>query len=435
MVLRVLLGFLAIAVVGASGQGPVPVKAGDPAPNLVWTRILSPAGPASQTPASLFGHVTVLAFLPNVTANEELVSSWNRLVGKFANQPVQFVWITSGKVESLGPWVEKHPVSGWLLLDSDGATAREYGIDVTDGVLVDTNGKIAGFTFMLPEERQIQAVQEGRAVAMTGDADDKQLEAIMAGRIVRLNAEPHRFPAPQPKPNFPPSYDVHISPSSTRGTDSSSGPDFWVERGYDLRAIISKAFETEPNRIILSSSLDTNKRYDFVLVPPREEDPQTMHHLLQQGIEKYFHVSVAPEKRPVDVYVMTALEGKTPKAKPEAGFVGGSSISWSSREITFPQDRPPTIEELRKAASEMPVGAISEISASDTTVDDFRRALEQGLNRPIIDETNLKGTYDLVVHGNGRTTEEFLHQLRDQLGLVLTPAVRTIDMLVVEPRR
>ena len=75
---------------------------------------------------------------------------------------------------------------------------------------------------------------------------------------------------------------------------------------------------------------------------------------------------------------------------------------------------------------------MSSISAKNTDMADFRRALEDGLGRPIIDETNLDGTYDLAVHGNARSTEEFLGMLRNQLGLVLTPEHRNIEMLVIK---
>src|SRR5258708_7276437 len=60
-----------------------------------------------------------------------------------------------------------------------------------------------------------------------------------------------------------------------------------------------------------------------------------------------------------------------------------------------------------------------------------RRLLEDGLERPIIDETGLDGTYDLEVHGDARSNEECLDILRDQLGLVLTPEHRNIEMLVI----
>ena len=62
---------------------------------------------------------------------------------------------------------------------------------------------------------------------------------------------------------------------------------------------------------------------------------------------------------------------------------------------------------------------------------DFRRVLEDGLKRPIVDETGLDGTYDFEVHGNARGTDEFLGMLRDQLGLVLTPGQGKIEMLVI----
>lgn len=73
------------------------------------------------------------------------------------------------------------------------------------------------------------------------------------------------------------------------------------------------------------------------------------------------------------------------------------------------------MEALRKAgvmAADRATG-ISRISAINTTLDAFRRALEEGLNRPIVDETNLNGRYDLTIRGPARTTEEFLELLRD----------------------
>src|SRR4051812_33446906 len=116
--LRILLSSIVIAVASVFGQTPPPVKAGDLAPNLVWTRIL-----AGGNPGSLFGRVTVIGFFPAVSPNESLVSRWNELVAKFAGQPVHFVWIASQYQSSLDLWLEKHPVSGCLLLDPLGATA------------------------------------------------------------------------------------------------------------------------------------------------------------------------------------------------------------------------------------------------------------------------------------------------------------------------
>ena len=74
-----------------------------------------------------------------------------------------------------------------------------------------------------------------------------------------------------------------------------------VQRGFDLKTVIAKAYEQNPSRIVLPEALQNKGRYDFVLVPPHEMDMQAMRHLLQQAIEQHFNVSAAVESRPVDV--------------------------------------------------------------------------------------------------------------------------------------
>jgi uncharacterized protein (TIGR03435 family) len=86
---------------------------------------------------------------------------------------------------------------------------------------------------------------------------------------------------------------------------------------------------------------------------------------------------------------------------------------------------------VREALSNLKFAALSEVSAENASMADFCRVLEDGLERPIVDETNLDGTYDIEVHGNPRGADEFLAMLRDQVGLVLTPEHRNIEMLVM----
>jgi uncharacterized protein (TIGR03435 family) len=235
------------------------------------------------------------------------------------------------------------------------------------------------------------------------------------------------MPRPEAKPNLAPSYEVHISSTKSEGSVSNIGPDYWIQRGFDLKTVMATVYEIDKSRITMPASLEDGKRYDFVLVLPREEDQNAINRLLQQGIEKYFRVSVMHEKRMTDVYVMTALPGKTPPAK-NPKDLGGTVIGAASEWVEFvPKDgaKPPTIEEMQQAAH----NALSEISALNSSMDDFRRILEDGLNRPIIDETNMNGNYDLVVHGAAKG--RFIEAMRDQVGLVLKEARRPVDMLVV----
>ncbi len=74
---------------------------------------------------------------------------------------------------------------------------------------------------------------------------------------------------------------------------------------------------------------------------------------------------------------------------------------------------------------------LSNISAGNATMDLFRQDLERGLGRPVIDETGLEGIYNLEVHGNVKDTEEFIRMLREQTGLVLMPATRSIEIVTL----
>jgi hypothetical protein len=164
-------------------------------------------------------------------------------------------------------------------------------------------------------------------------------------------------------------------------------------------------------------------------------DSATTHHLLHQATQEYFHVSAIVENRSADVHVMTALEGKPPPAKTGDASMCGGSIGWSGTEFVVagpPGGGHPTPEMVREAVSKLKPGAMSSISAKNTDVADFRRALEDDPWSTRRTEPNLDGTYDLAVHGNARSTEEFLGMLRYQFGLVPTPEHRNIEMLVIK---
>ena len=313
------------------------MKAGARAPNLTWVRIMA-SDASTAGPMGLSSQVTVLFFLPPVSHNEEAVVRWNKLVEQFTDKQVNFVWIATEKEETLAPFLKRQPVRGWLVLDRAEDSYKAYGIEGGAGVLIDPRGMIAGFAFMEPDARQIQAVLDGRAIAIKGDATDAQMSSLMEGKTVRLNAEPHHSPPPPEKPDLPPSDEVHIALSKTEGTVGSVGPDHWMQRGFDVRGILSQVLNVEPSRILLPPAFDNATRYDFVLVPPVEEDEPAMKRRVREGIENYFHVTITPEIRPMDVYVMTVIEGKTPPRKSEDDALGGG-FSTSSQRFRVPRVR------------------------------------------------------------------------------------------------
>lgn len=74
---------------------------------------------------------------------------------------------------------------------------------------------------------------------------------------------------------------------------------------------------------------------------------------------------------------------------------------------------------------------LTAVTALGSSIGGFRSALEVGLHRPIVDETKLTGYYDFKLKAEAETTEEFLRMLRDELGIVLTPAQRNIEVIAV----
>lgn len=424
------------------GEVSMPVKAGDPAPNLTWTKVIA-SDANSVGPQNLSG-TAVLLFVGPVSINEETLSHWNNLVQQFADKQVNFVWIANEKEELLAPFLKMHPVRGWMVLDPEEQSFKAYGIEGGDAVLINSNGKIAGFTSMPPSPDQIQAVLDGRAVAVKGEPTEAQLDAFFEGKAVRLEAEPSRFDFhPTQKPDLSPSDEVHISPSHAEGTDSSTGPDYWIRRGFELKAIISEISGATASRVDVPAALDNGARYDFVLVPSRDEDEETMNRQVLAGIEKHFHIAVTQEIRTVDVYVMTAAQAKTPPKKSEGEAMGGS-VGFSTQWIDapkLPDDMPRTRKTVEAAARQymdspefrqaMNTAQLAMASAVSSSADEFCKMLEDGLHRPVINETKLQGYYDFKLQGQAQTTEQFLGMMRDQLGLVLTPTQRNIEVTTV----
>jgi hypothetical protein len=159
----------------------------------------------------------VLLFLRPVSHNKEAISAWNGLVGRFDGKPVNFVWIANEKEESLLPFLKEHPVRGWMLLDLQDVSYRAYGVEGADGVLIDPNGVVAGFPPWIPNQNQIQAVMDNRAVAIQGEPSEEQLDAFFDEKAVRLEARPSRIPPPPQKPDLLPSRrSLHLNQSRGR---------------------------------------------------------------------------------------------------------------------------------------------------------------------------------------------------------------------------
>jgi uncharacterized protein (TIGR03435 family) len=283
-----------------------------------------------------------------------------------------------------------------------------------------------------------------------------QINQVREDIVMLLCAPQAMPPVRQMKPDIPPSTEVTIKPTERRpheGVSARRASDYWVLEGIPLRDMLSRLHNIQKERIELPLSLNDDRRYDFLLVLPQRESRETIDRLMREGIEKYFRIGVATEVRDMDVYVLTAPNGAISAMRTsldEPGSFGWVDIQTPSAPDNFIgfDDRPwrreeneaPAEDELSSMAGKFlkslaggwkrGTASIRGMSAASTMAQ-LCEMLEATLDRPVIDETNLDGSYDLNIRTQAESGERFLYAMCDRLGLAATAARRNVTMLVV----
>jgi uncharacterized protein (TIGR03435 family) len=248
---------------------------------------------------------------------------------------------------------------------------------------------------------------------------------ILAGAVAVCAQTPTKFPPvvnreSRVRSQYSPSYEVHISPSSPEdtGTSSDSAPDYWVTRGFELQETIGQLYNVPDSRVVLPAALD-HKRYDVALLLPQAEDREAIRRRVRQAIKKKFGLILTFETRPLDVYVLSAVRGKA--ALKESKETAGIHVAMGGATIMVRDDQP---------SEKNLVG----VDLSGMTMEEFAHVLETGLDRLVVDETGLKGRYELKTQPEASSTGEFFKMLRDQCGLDLKPARREVRVLVARSK-
>lgn len=304
-------------------------------------------------------------------------------------------------------------------------------MEIPSAVIIGADRKILGFdAMMVPQPDTVTAALEGRITTTPPQRNMAEFRAFAESRKVLLAAQPRRMPRlDDHKPGFPPSYTLHVTPAGKEGESGNySGPDYWSLNGFDLKKLVAEVYHLNPIRIHLPASLDRGTRYDFSLVLPEAESKQKMYERFRQGIQDYFHITATREEQLLDVYVVTALDRKPPAAKTRPEEVLGivSNIDFE----VFDNAGGADLFAEPKAAG---IDGIRGIGMEGTT-DDFCRALESMLDRPVVNETHLEGQFEFKVKASETKQNDFLERLREQLGLVVTAAQRNVEVLAFEPR-
>ena len=145
-------------------------------------------------------------------------------------------------------------------------------------------------------------------------------------------------------------------------TCAASGLDYWSARGFDLKSLIAQVYDLDVSRVDFPDVDATRRRYDVAVVLPRKENEAEMKRLVQEAFQAQFKLSITPESRPMDVYVMTAPNGPGPALHQNddlGGFTGSECrIEWNS-----PDGQPPTFQDIQKAKDQMRASSKASLSA------------------------------------------------------------------------
>lgn len=388
------IALLAGGITALAMVPPVPVAAaiypGEPAPPLNLEALLqAPHGTVASWEA-LRGSSVVLEFWatwcgPCLVAIPHL----NELAREFAGRPVRFIAISDEEPETVTRHLAKQAIQGWVGLDTDHSTFADYdvpGIPVT--VLVDANGIVRAVT------RPMSVTAEALDALIRGEAPG----VPPAGRVeTDLGAA---FAADGPESLFEVTVRHSASTAASMQVGAAvGGASTFRGVGMTLRALLTQAYDMPASRLVIAPGLPEGP-FDVGVVTPGGAEVRGA--LLRQAIEQAFDLRTRHEAREVDVYILTGTPGPAGELRPSAldgmGFQSGN-------------------------------GSLSGVGL---TMDDLARALERAMSRPVVNETDVPGRFDLTLRWDPPQQEAIPAALQEQTGLELRPGRRAVDVLIVE---
>jgi uncharacterized protein (TIGR03435 family) len=380
-----MIRYLSLLVAAAGACSAAAVEAGKAAPPLALTQILhAPAG-SSATWEALKGKAVVLEFWATwCEPCVEQLPHLNSLVERFQNRPVTLLSITDEAPDLIARFLKDRPIAGWVGLDGQGKTFDAYAVNARPTtVLVDATGVV-------------------RAVGHPKELTDEVMQDFLAGKTVSIVGQPGQVDTqalPQPvfevslRPASPVSV-THVSPGGRMKYGSGS-----ITYGISLANMLSQVYAVPAWRVDGPAWI-AEDRYDVTEVlpgaPPGDSDG------LKIALEQAFRIKVHKETRDVAVLELRRIAGTEPKATPATSGRSHSEGKEGDYQIHA-----------------LPLNWLIHFAP-------------ETLDRPIFDETGIKGNYDYQLKWDPADQQSFLSAVRAQVGLDLVPAHRQLEYLVVD---
>jgi len=194
---------------------------------------------------------------------------------------------------------------------------------------------------------------------------------------------------------------LQLSPSASLAQGVFVKGGRYSGKRMDVLNLIQTAYGFSPSRIVVNAALPEGL-YDVFLQMPEGGESRLFDELrraLRKRLRSEFGIVGREERRDVEVYVLTAPHGQ-PEALREPVSTNQASV---------------------KGGRFRNMGIVG-----------LTGTLEGELKRPVLNETGLDGRYDYEFKASRADSESLQEAVREQVGLELAPAHRTLKMLVIE---
>jgi uncharacterized protein (TIGR03435 family) len=342
------------------------VNPGDSPPQLKLEKVIQAPDGTDCSWTNLHGKVVVLEFWatwcgPCVKAIPHL----NELAEEFKKEPVQFIAVTSENEQIVKNFLDRRPIKAWVGLDEFHETSGTYGVTgIPVTVVVNQQGIVADVThpIFLTSER-LREILAGKIMPKPEARTEQKSEA----EVVKADSAPALF-------------EVSIRPAKPRERGRAIG--MWSS-GRDpvditgsiasVESAVHTVYQLGPARVINRTAWPKGD-FDFCLRLPGASQAEA-ENLFGHALRSAFGLEAVRHTEEADVYVLGATTNHQARGlKPVVSAGGGSS------------------------------GA-SGYDSSGAPVSSVAGFLEGLLMRPVLDETGLKGYFE--IHLTGRAMAAF----------------------------
>jgi len=309
----------------------------------------------------------------------------NRLSDKFKGEPVVFLSVTDESSGTIAAFLKTHEMKAWAGIDEAKSSLKAFKVyGRPDGYLIGKDGNLLARIY--PAHLKEQDITE----AIAGQFKPRPVEWE--------SPETPKKDAAAGKTLF----EIRIATAAGKWM-MSSGSDKLELQSVPFAYGIAHIWDVEDSQILADTQPVSS--FNATLRTPRDNYDRGLE-LLKSAVQATFGVNIAAETRETDVFLL-ALSTAASAARPNPGApeVHLGLLEYGGTRLI--------------GTAEMPKIA---------------RALWKSLDRPVLDETGLKGTYEFELDWEKGGRPE-LDRLLAERGLALVPARRAVEFLRITPAK